>query len=175
MGLQEYVWIAALITATIGVITFFFSFWTARSDNQQKLRDRLRAQLREISLACHVYFQREGWEAVNRPPQFSFQALDQIHEDGLISPNRSHIERLKSILRDLRRRTELRLPKEAMPADEVARLMAENEHRSEIAFESLDADAKKYLRALGKMDNAGLAGYWTYLRYRLIRARPYVN
>ena len=120
-----------------------------------------------------MYFQREGWQAVDHNPQFSFQALDEIHEDGLAS--RSHVKRLKSILRDLRGRTELRLPKQALSANEIARLATENELRSHIAFKSLDADAHKIVRALGKMDNAGLGGDWTYLRYRLIRARPYIN
>ncbi len=175
MGMQAYAAIVSTVVAVTAVITFIASFWTARSANQRALRDRLRKQLREINLACHVYFQREGWQAVDHNPQFSFQALDQIHEDGLLSPSRSHVKRLKSILRDLRGRTELRLPKQALSANEIARLATENELRSHIAFKSLDADAQKYLRALGKMDNAGLGGYWTYLRYRLIRARPYIN
>lgn len=126
-------------------------------------------------VACLVHFQREGWEVVDRSPQLSFQALDQIHEDGLISPSHSHIERLKSILRDLRGRTTVQLSKQALGADEHAKLTAENQRRLRNAFESLDADSQKYLRALGKMDNHGLGGYWTYLRYRYIPAREYVN
>lgn len=72
-----------IATGVAGLITFVVGFVTARSANQRQLRDRLRKQLREMNLACVVYFQREGWEAVNRSPQFSFQALDQNHEDGL--------------------------------------------------------------------------------------------
>ena len=164
-----------IATGVAGLITFVVGFVTARSANQRQLRDRLRKQLREMNLACVVYFQREGWEAVNRSPQFSFQALDQIHEDGLISPSRSHIDRLKSILRDVRGRAQIHLSPQAFRPELHAELTANNEARHRIGFESLDADAQKYLRALGKMDNAGLGGYWTYLRYRFIPAREYVN
>jgi hypothetical protein len=34
---------------------------------------------------------------------------------------------------------------------------------------------RHWLLTLGKMDNAGLGGCWTYLRYRFIPAREYVN
>ncbi|MGV0777719.1 hypothetical protein [Mycolicibacter kumamotonensis] len=157
------------------LISFGFSFWTARSGNQRQLRERLRKQLREMNLACLIYFQREGWEAVDRSPKFSFQALDQIHEDGLISPSHSHLERLKAILRDIRGRAQTQLPRDALGIELHAELTANNEARHRIAFKTLDADSQKYLRALGKMDNAGVGGYWTYLRYRFIPAREYIN
>lgn len=168
---------AGLVIATgvTTLITFGFSFWTARSGNQRQLRDRLRKQLREMNLACLVYFQHEGWETVDRSPQFSFQALDQIHEDGLISPSGSHIERLKAILRGVRDRADIQLPHEALGPELHAELTANNQARHRIAFESLETAAQQYLRALGRMDNAGLGGYWTYLRYRFIPAREYVN
>ncbi|BBX25998.1 hypothetical protein [Mycolicibacterium alvei] len=164
-----------IATGVTGLITFGTSFVTARSSNQRQLRDRLRKQLREMNLACLVYFQHEGWEVVDRSPQYSFQALDQIHEDGLISPSRSHLERLKWILRDVRGRSTLQLSKAAHGAELHAKLTAENQRRLGIAWESLDTDSQKYLRALGKMDNHGLGGYWTYLRYRFLPAREYVN
>ncbi|MBE5451227.1 Uncharacterised protein [Mycobacteroides abscessus subsp. abscessus] len=167
--------VLGIATGVTGLIAFAASFLTARSANQRQLRDRLRKQLRETSLACLVYFQREGWETVDRAPQFSFQALDQIHEDGLISPSRSHIERLKSILRDVHGRSTLQLSKAAHGPELHAQLTAENQRRLGIGWESLDMDSQKYLRALGKMDNHGLGGYWTYLRYRFIPAREYVN
>ncbi len=164
-----------IATGAAGLIAFILSFVTARSANQRQLRDRLRKQLREMNLACVVHFQRDGWTEVDRSPQFSFQALDQIHEDGLISPSRSHIERLKSILRDIRGRSTLELPKQALGPELHTQLTAENERRLRIGFESLDADSQRYLRALGKMDNGGPGGYCTYLRYRIIPAREYVN
>ncbi|WP_373140199.1 hypothetical protein [Mycobacterium marinum] len=176
MGLQAYAAIVSTILAVTTLASFVVSFSTARSDNQRALRDQLRKQLREMKLACHMYFQREGWEAVNRGPQYSFQALDQIREDGLISPGSSHIARLKSILREISGRTELRLPKPpAMSKEQHDRLIGVNDRRLESAFESLEADAQRYLRALGMMDNAGLRGYWTYMRYRWVPARQYVN
>lgn len=164
--------IAAGVTGLIGLLCQLLDCPQWQS---AQLRDRLRKQLREMNLACLVYFQREGWEAVNRPPQFSFQALDQIHEDGLISPSRSHLERLKSILRDIRGRGDLQLSRQAFPPELHAELTGNNERRYRIAFESLDTAAQQYLRALGKMDNAGLGGYWTYLRFRFVPPREYVN
>ncbi|OLO98691.1 hypothetical protein BVU76_29590 [Mycolicibacterium porcinum] len=164
-----------IATGVTGLLGFVLGFVTARSSNQRQLRDRLRKQLREMNLACLVHFQREGWEVVDRSPQFSFQALDQIHEDGLISPSRTHLERLKWILRDVRDRSTLQLSKQALGPEQHAILTAENQRRLGIGWESLDADSQKYLRALGKMDNHGLGGYWTYLHYRFIQAREYVN
>ncbi len=165
-----------IATAVTGLITFGASLWTARSSHQRQLRDRLRKQLREMDLACLVYLQCEGWETVDRSPKFSFQALDQVHEDGLISPGRSHLERLKSILRDVRDRSTLQLPPtNALGAEQHAALTAENTRRLRIGFETLREATQEYLRALGKMDNAGLGGYWTYLRYRFIPARNYIN
>jgi hypothetical protein len=78
-----------IATGATALITFGASFWTARSGNQRQLRDRLRVQLREMDLLCHAHLQQEGWEAINRPPKVSVQALDQINQDGLISPSRS--------------------------------------------------------------------------------------
>lgn len=167
--------ILGIVIAVIGIITFVASFWTARSGNQRQLRETLREQLREMKLAAAVFLQHEGWDEVRRSPKFSFDALDQIREDGLISPGKSHIERLKAILRDVRGRSTLTLSKDALGAEEHAKLTAENERRLKVAFEHLDVESRKYLAALGKMDNAGLGGYWTYLRYRLLSAREYVN
>ena len=93
-----------------GLITFGASLRTARSGNQRDLRDRLRKQLREMNLGCLVHLKRGGWQAVNRMPQFSCQGLDQVHQDGLLSPGRSHIERLKRILRDIRDSQEAMVP-----------------------------------------------------------------
>lgn len=167
--------VLGIATSVVGLITFGVSFFNARGEKQRELRDRLRKQLREMNLACLVHFQREGWETVDRAPQFSLQALDQIHEDGLISPNHSHIERLKSILRDVRGRSTLQLSKAAHGPELHNQLTAENQRRLGIGWESLDADSRNYLKALGKMDNHGLGSYWTYLRYRFIPAREYVN
>jgi hypothetical protein len=164
-----------IATAAAALFTFGASFWTARSGNQRQLRDRLRKQLREMDLLCHVRLQREGWEAIDRPPQVSVQALDQIHQDGLISPSRSHINRLKAIVRDIHGRAGIRLPREALSPEQYADMTAENGRRIQKGFDILDADTQKYLRALGKMDNHGLGGYWTYLRYRFFPAREYVN
>ncbi|GAB4700786.1 hypothetical protein MOKP118_42850 [Mycobacterium avium subsp. hominissuis] len=167
--------ILGIVVGVIAVITFAASFWTARSGNQRQLRERLREQLREMKLAATVFLQHDGWEEARRSPKFSFDVLDQICEDGLLSPGKSHIERLKAILRDVRGRSTLTLPKDALGADEHAKLTAENERRLKVAFERLDVESRKYLAALGKMDNAGLGGYWTYLRYRFIPAGEYVN
>lgn len=164
-----------IATGATALFTFGASFWTARSGNQRQLRDRLSKQLREMDLLCHVRLQREGWEAINRQPQVSIQALDQIHQDGLISPSRSHINRLKAIVRDIHGRARIHLPREALSPEQYSQLTAENERRIEKGFHSLDADTQKYLGALGKMDNHGLGGYWRYLRYRFFPAREYVN
>lgn len=167
--------ILGITVGLISVITFVASFWTARSVNQRQLRERLREQLREMKLATTVFFRHDGWEEVRRSPKFSFDALDEIGEDGLLSPGKSHIERLKVILRDIRGRSTLTLSKDALGAEMHAELTAENERRLKVAFEHLDVESRKYLAALGRMDNAGLGGYRTYLRYRYIRAGEYVN
>lgn len=165
----------SIATGLAGLITFGASFWTARSGNQRQLRDRLRTQLREMDLLCHLHLQREGWEAINRAPQVGVKSLEQIHQDGLISPSRSHLDRLDSIVRDIHGRARLDLPRQELSKVQYGNLMAENERCMNIAFARLDADVHRYLRALGKMDNHGLGGYWTYLRYRFGHAREYVN
>ena len=131
------------------------------------------SKLREMNLGCLVHLKREGWQAVNRMPQFSCQGLDQVHQDGLLSPGRSHIERLKRILRDIRDSQEAMVP--TMEKSIFSQPTDAEKARLQDAFEVLEADSEAYLRALGKMDNAGLGGYWTYLRYRFIPARGYVN
>lgn len=152
------------IAALALLATFVVSFVTARSANQRTLRERLRQQLRQMDLACYVHFRREGWEAIRKPPQYSFHALDQIHQDGLLSPNRAHIERIKKTLRELRNSQEAL----AAPAEDIFAVPSEvAKARVDGAFENLSSVVPVYLRALGKMDNAGFGGYWTYLRYRL--------
>lgn len=173
MGVQAFAAIVSTVVAIPALITFVASFWTARGSNQRVLRERLRTQFREMELACLVHFEREGWQAVRRNPTFSLQALEQIHQDGLLSPSHSHVARVVEALRDIRDRTHVQIPQ--LPEGHDLPLRAENARRQEVAWELLDADVHKYLRALGKMDNAGLGGYWTYLRYRIFRARPYVN
>jgi hypothetical protein len=174
-GMQIVAAVLSIATGITGLITFFVSFWTARSDNQRRLRDRLRKQLESMEMLCHLHAQREGWEAIREPPQVSVQELDRIHRDGLISPSGSHIKRLHWIVRDIHGRSRLNLPQTALSREEFATLTAENERRLKIGFSTLDTEAQKYLKALGKMDNHGLGGYWTYLRYRFVRAREYVN
>lgn len=162
--------IAGVVIAV--AVPFTVGFFTARGTNQRTLRERLRQQLREMRLACHMYLQKEGWDKVNRQPAFSFQELDQIWEDGLISPKRGHLEWLKSILREVVGRPEVKLPpREILGAEEYDRLTKVNERRLHRAVEILDEDSQAYLCALGRMDNAGLAGYFTYLRYRLLPPR----
>lgn len=163
-----------IATGVVGLITFITSFWTARGDNQRALRERLRQQLRQMDIACHVYFRREGWTAVTQSPTFSFQALDQIHEDGLLSPSKSHVRRLTEILGEMRSLQEsLSTPPtlDSIFATTPPEVRRDIDRRMNIAFSVLDRDSHRYLRAIGKMDNAGLGGYSTYLRYRLIRAR----
>jgi hypothetical protein len=169
VGLQELAWIGSITGSAIGAVTFGFSFYTARSQNQQALRERLRKQLRKMALVSHVHLKRDGWEAINPQPQVSLQELDHIRQDGLLSPSLSHIERLKSIIHAIR---ELSLHLDPRRGG-TATAMFEADRAIKLAFETLDVDADKYLRALGKMDNAGLGGYWTYLRYKFVRASPY--
>jgi hypothetical protein len=82
---------------------------------------------------------------------------------------------LKAIVRDIHGRARISLPREALSPEQYTDMTAENERRIRKGFDILDADTQKYLRALGKMDNHGLGGYGTYLRYRFIPAREYVN
>ncbi|MDG4669471.1 hypothetical protein [Mycobacterium sp. 236(2023)] len=164
-----------IITTVLGIagglvvlITFAASLWTARGSNQRQLRQRLRDQLRDMKSACDCYFQRGGWEEVGRMPQFSIRALSDIRDDGLISPNRAHIAGLKAVLHEIRGRSDFSIPLEAVGREEHDRLKETNNRRLRIAFETLDNATSQYQRALGKMDNAGLGGYWTYTVYRFV-------
>lgn len=167
--------VLGVVTGLISVVAFFAGLWTARSGNQRELRERLRQQLRGMEIACILYFQREGSDAIREAPKFSYQALDHIHDDGLISPSRTHIRYLKHVLRDVQGRQSLRLPEIALDPKTTASLYAENQRRLKVAFEKLDEASHRYVRAIGKMDNAGLGGYFVYLRYRFLPARPYEN
>lgn len=157
--------IGAAVPALALLVGLVTSFVKARSGNQRGLRDRLRQQLRQMDLACYVYFKREGWEAVKPPPQYSFHALEQIHQDGLLSPNRAHIERIKKMLREIR---DSQTAMFARPTDSIfSEPSPDQQARLHRAFEDLNSMTQAYLRALGKMDNTGVGGYWTYLRYRV--------
>lgn len=160
--------VVGIAVGAASLITFGASFWTARGRNQRDLRERLRKQLRAMNLLCTVLLQRDGWAAVNPAPQVSPQALDQISDDGLLSPRRSHLEWLKSIVFEIYDRSDVKLPgPPALSEEEYNRGTATNERRRLRAVEILEGDALVYLRALGKMDNAGPFGYFTYLRYRI--------
>ncbi|ASW91276.1 hypothetical protein [Mycobacterium marseillense] len=160
--------IGTVIAALALTATLLISFLTARGANQRGLRDRLRQQLRAMDLACHVHFKREGWRAVNPMPQFSIQALDHVYQDGLLSPGRSHIEMLKAVLREIRNSLEAT----ESPGDDIFRGPSPiDKARFDRALEDLGSVAEVYLRALGKMDNTGVGGYWTYLRYRFAPIR----
>jgi hypothetical protein len=167
--LQLVATIVGVAVGVVGLITFGASFWTARGRNQRDLRDRLRKQLRSMNLLCIVLLQQDGWEEVSPAPQVSPQALDQISDDGLLSPKRSHLQWLKSIVREIHDRSHVDLPgPPTLSQEEYNRLTATNERRRLRAVEILEADALLYLRALGKMDNVGPFGYFTYLRYRIL-------
>lgn len=132
-------WLGIAVGAAT-LFTFIASFWTARSGNQRQLRDRLRKQLREMDLLCHLRLQREGWEAINRPPQVGVQALDQIHQDGLISPSHSHLGRLMAIVRDLHGRAGIQLPRQELSSEQYAGMTAENERRIQKSVDTLDGN-----------------------------------
>jgi hypothetical protein len=82
---------------------------------------------------------------------------------------------LKEIVRDIHGRARVHLPREALSPEQYAEMTAENEHRIQNGFDNLDRDTQEYLGALGMMENHGLGGYWTYMRYRFFPACEYVN
>lgn len=165
LGVAES-WATIIGTAFALGVPLLISFVTARSTTQRGLRDQLRKQLRGLDLICHVHLRREGWQAVNPMPTISLQALDHIYQDGLLSPCYSHIEAVQDLLRDVHRRIEA---VDTPPPDAESIFQApapRDTARVDQAMEALSSAARSYLRAIGKMDNAGVGGYFTYLRYR---------
>lgn len=130
-------------------------------------------QLREVELACQLAIKEKRAQVARRRPEYSLEELREISQDGLISPSRTHITRIADALLDIRARVRLDLP--PLPAEQLAKLKDENQRRIEVAWKTLDSDSQRYLSALGRMDKAGPGGYWTYLRYRVRPAHPYVN
>jgi hypothetical protein len=171
MGLAEWASIATIAAVPITAIGIWFTGRGAVNARQRELRDRLRKQLRGMEQGCDAYFQRAGWQQIERMPQYSPQKLKEIQVDGLLSPNRAHIAGLKALLHEVSGRSRMNPPLAALGREEYDRLVAVNQARLRQAFESLDTGVQQYLRALGKMDRGGFIGYWTYIVYRFIPPR----
>jgi hypothetical protein len=157
---------ATIVGTAVALLALWLSVRTARSNHQRELRKRLRDQLRDINVACDMYFGRDFSNAVNKPPKYSPQAIRQIRQDGLLSPNSAHIERLESLLLELFDVTHVggQLVSH-IDGEEYDQYMAQNRHRLENTLTELDVRSKDYLTALGQMDNGNFV---TYLRYRFL-------
>lgn len=159
--------LAPTASAVIALLALLLNSWRkSRGNSQRQLRDRLRDELRPISVFCDIYFNRNFPQAVREAPKYRPDAIKQIREDGLLSPSSAHLERIEALLREYFDLTHVGGQfRRTVSREEYDRYMADNRARLANVITELDGRSKDYLEALGRMNNGR---YSTYVRYRLI-------
>lgn len=173
---------AGIAAAGAAVLTLYFDLRRGRAQHQKELRERLRGQLRSILAFCVAFTNHVNAKGLTHTEalstskvQTAMKELEDIRQDGLISPNGPHIDAVYSLLSEMWVLIPLIDPSERfevpMTEEQYGKWFRNNIARLLHASIGLEIYVDKYLTALGKMDRAGLTGYLVFQRYRFFKPK----
>jgi hypothetical protein len=158
---------ATILGLPVLVIGLFISARSAVSSRQRDLGERLRKVLRCVSKACDDYAYADRRNAVAVAFRDAAEQLDEIHDEGILSPNRRQIRELRSWVYDSfgRAHTVANFSTSigSMVGPQERDTLKQNlEGTTPRVISWVGALSAKYLRATTSMDNGNILTYWRY-------------